>query len=61
MDGTILIEQDDIVRETKVFYENLYKQEDHISDVDLEEINQQYEEDLKINGWTMQRHGRHYY
>ena len=26
IDGTILTEQDDIVRETKVFYENLYKQ-----------------------------------
>ena len=34
----ILTEQDDIVRETKVFYENLYKQQDPIIDVDSEEI-----------------------
>ena len=46
MDGTFLAEQVVIVRETKVFYENLYKQEDQIIDdkiidVDLEEINKE--------------------
>ena len=38
MDGMILTEQDDIVRETKVFYVNLYKQQDQVMDVDSEEI-----------------------
>ena len=37
-DGTIVTEQDDIVKETKYFYEHLYKQEEQINDVNFEEI-----------------------
>ena len=37
-DGTIVTEQDDIVKETKYFYDHLYKQEEQISDVNFEEI-----------------------
>ena len=37
-DGTIVTEQDDIVKETKYFYDHLYKQEEQIKDVNFEEI-----------------------
>ena len=33
-----MTEQDDIVKETKYFYEHLYKQEEQINDVNFEEI-----------------------
>ena len=37
-DGTIVTEQNDKVKETKYFYEDLYKQEEQINDVNFEEI-----------------------
>ena len=47
-DGTIVTEQDDIVKETKYFYEHLYKQEEPINDVNLEEIIQEQESIAKL-------------
>ena len=43
---TILTDQEDIVKKTNIFYENLYKQEDQIFDVDLEAMNKEYEEEI---------------
>ena len=37
-DGTIVTEQDDIVKETKYFYQHLYKLEEQNNDVNFEEI-----------------------
>ena len=47
-DRTIVTEQDDIVKETKCFYEPLYKQEEPINDVNLEEIIQEQESIPKL-------------
>ena len=47
-DGTIVTEHDDIVKETKYFYEHLYKQEEQINDVNLEEIIQEQESIPKL-------------
>ena len=41
-------EQDGIVKETKYFYENLYKHEEQINDVNLKEIIQEYESIPKL-------------
>ena len=38
-----MVEPDDIVKETKYFYEHLYKQEEKINDVNFEEIIQEQE------------------
>ena len=43
-DGTFVTEQDDIVKETKSFYESLYMQEDQINDVNLEDLIQEHED-----------------
>ncbi|WP_419612846.1 reverse transcriptase domain-containing protein, partial [Thiolapillus sp.] len=45
-DGTFVTEQDDIVKETKSFYESLYMQEDQINDVNLEDLIQEHEENI---------------
>ena len=45
-DGTFITEQDDIVKETKSFYESLYMQEDQINDVNLEDLIQEHEENI---------------
>ena len=46
--GTIVTEQDDVVKETKYVYEHLYKQEEQINDVNLEEIIQEQESIPKL-------------
>ena len=45
-DGTFVTEQDDIVKETKSFYESLYMQEDRIYDVNLEDLIQEHEDNI---------------
>ena len=47
-DGTTVTQQEDIVKETKYFYENLYKQEEQINSVNLEEIIQEHESIPKL-------------
>ena len=47
-DGTIVTEEDDIVKETKYFYEHLYKQEEQINDANFEEIIQEHESIPKL-------------
>ena len=47
-DGTNVTDQDDIVKETKYFYEHLYKQEEQINDANFEEIIQEHESIPKL-------------
>ena len=47
-DGTTVTQQEAIVKETKYFYENLYKQEEQINSVNLEEIIQEHESIPKL-------------